>query len=54
MRNAVFGPRTYEKTSGVERLGGIFSGFSAEGVGGGVEEEIVFDDLWLNGFSILK
>jgi hypothetical protein len=38
----------------VERLGGIFSGFSEEGVGGGVAEEIAFDDLWLNGFSIIK
>ena len=49
MRNAVFGPRTYEKTSGVERLGGIFSRFSAEGVGGGVAERrgIAFDEARL-------
>jgi len=37
MWNAVFGEGAYEKTSGVERLGGIFSGFSEEGVGGGVK-----------------
>ena len=30
----------------MERLGGIFSRFSAEGVGGGVAE-IAFDDTWL-------
>jgi hypothetical protein len=32
--DGLFGPRAYEKTPRVERLGGIFSGFPAEGVGG--------------------
>jgi hypothetical protein len=61
MRNAVFGPRTYEETPGVERLGGIFSRFSAEGVGGGVAEEIVFHETalknvveWILNIEIIK
>ena len=36
MWDAFFGEGTYEETPGVEGLGGAFSGFSAEGVGGGV------------------
>ena len=36
MRDAVFSERAYEETPGVEGLGGTFSGFPAEGVGGGV------------------
>lgn len=35
--DAVFSEGAYEETPGVERLGGIFSGFPEEGVGGGVE-----------------
>ena len=44
MRDAVFGEGAYEETPRVEGLGEIFSGFSEEGVGGGVkgEEEIAF------------
>ena len=44
MRDALHCEGAYEETPGVEGLGGIFSGFSEEGVGGGVrgEEEIAF------------
>jgi hypothetical protein len=45
----------------VERLGGIFSGFSAEGVGGGVAEEIAFHEAalksvveWILNIEIIK
>ena len=36
MRGTVHCERAYEETPGVEGLGGIFSGFPEEGVGGGV------------------
>ena len=39
----------------MEGLGRIFSGFSAEGVGGGVEEKIAFHEAALkNGGQILN
>jgi len=44
MWDAVYSEGAYEETPGVEGLGRIFSGFSAEGVGGGVEDR----------FSIIK
>ena len=36
MRDALHCEGAYEETPGVEGLGGVFSGFSEEGVGGGV------------------
>ena len=36
MRGTVRCERAYEETPGVEGLGGLFSGFPEEGVGGGV------------------
>jgi len=35
--DAVFSQGAYEKTPAMERLGGVSGGFSAEGVGGGLE-----------------
>ena len=39
MRDAVFSEGAYEETPGVEGLGGTFSRFPEEGVGGGVRSE---------------
>jgi hypothetical protein len=36
MRDAFFSEGAYEETPGVERLDRLFSGFPAEGVGGGL------------------